>query len=261
MGRVSFIRICFAAIIIGLLIFSPFSMAQQCNRRGVISSDADIYENPPRYVTGVGWQGKQKGYLSSGTQVYICGEQSVQFGFSEKIWTQIAYPVGNGWNYAWILKDQLRDWSGTNVHPGKSVASLIKVAYAVTPPTSDTPPMQWRLPEMPPNPPLRSETDATYSGRGVGPTAWGDLIKLYGPFFIAMLLGMIVKVLVDFLEARDKAVLYQHLRNGVIAVLVSPIVFLGFITGGQFPAGQQTFIVLFLMAFQNGFFWQAVLKK
>ncbi|MGD0625358.1 MAG: hypothetical protein ABSB32_11635 [Thermodesulfobacteriota bacterium] len=255
------IRVFLAAITAGLLIFSPFSLAQQCNRRGVVSSGADVYENPPRYLTGVGWQGSQKGYLSSGTQVYICGEQSVQFGFSEKIWSQIAYLVGNRWDYGWILKDKVRDLLAMDGRPGKSVATLIAVAYAVASPPSNTPPPQWKLPQNPPDSPSRSEKQATYSGRSVAPSPWADLINLYGPFFIAILLGMIVKVLVDYLEAWDKAVLYAHLRNGVIAILVSPIVFLGFLNGGQFPTEQKTFIALCLMAFQNGFFWQTVLKK
>jgi len=36
----------------GLLIFTPFATAQQCTQRGVITADADVYTNPPRYVTG-----------------------------------------------------------------------------------------------------------------------------------------------------------------------------------------------------------------
>jgi hypothetical protein len=260
MWKCLLVQVFLAAITAGLLIFSPFSLAQQCNRRGVINSDADVYENPPRYVTGVGWQGSQKGDLSSGTQVYICGEQSVQFGFFQKIWVQIAYLVGNTWNHGWILKDKV-DLLAMDGHPGKSVATLIAVAYAVASPSSNTPPPQWKLPQKPPDPPSRSEKDATYSGRSVAPTPWADLINLYGPFFIAILLGMIVKVLVDYIDAWDKAVLYVHLRNGVIAILVSPIVFLGFLNGGQFPTEQKPFMVLCLMAFQNGFFWQTVLKK
>ncbi len=45
------------------------------------------------------------------------------------------------------------------------------------------------------------------------------------------------------------------------AVLVSPIVFLGFLTAGQFGSSKQTFLLLSLLAFQNGFFWQTVLKR
>ena len=49
--------------------------------------------------------------------------------------------------------------------------------------------------------------------------------------------------------------------SGAMAIVVSPIVFLGFITAGQFNSSSQTFLVLALFAFQNGFFWQTVLKR
>lgn len=81
------------------------------------------------------------------------------------------------------------------------------------------------------------------------------------PLFVAMLLGMIVKAGVDLLDAPDKSLKKDPLRNAVVAVLVSPIVFLGFLNVGQFSASPQTFIVLWLLAFQNGFFWQTVLKR
>ena len=77
-----------------------------------------------------------------------------------------------------------------------------------------------------------------------------------------MLFGMIAKAVVDYLDAPgSKHALREHSRNALVAVLVSPIVFLGFLTAGQFSASTQTFIVLWLLAFQNGFFWQTVLKR
>jgi hypothetical protein len=90
----------------------------------------------------------------------------------------------------------------------------------------------------------------------------GELWTLYGPLFLAMLLGMTAKGLVDYLDASgDTSTLWEHSRNAFVAVLVSPIVFLGFLTAGQFSTSTQTFLVLSLLAFQNGFFWQSVLKR
>lgn len=41
----------------------------------------------------------------------------------------------------------------------------------------------------------------------------------------------------------------------------SPIVFLGFMDAGKFDSSQhQTFFVLLMLSFQNGFFWQTILK-
>ena len=76
-----------------------------------------------------------------------------------------------------------------------------------------------------------------------------------------MLFGMMAKATVDCLDASDSSVLWYHLRNALTAFLVSPIVFLGFLNAGEFSTSRQTFIVLCLLAFQNGFFWQTVLKK
>jgi hypothetical protein len=76
-----------------------------------------------------------------------------------------------------------------------------------------------------------------------------------------MLLGMAAKVFVDMLDTWNKALLWAHLRNMVIAILVSPIVFLGLLSAGQFTGPTQQFVVLALLAFQNGFFWQTVLKR
>jgi hypothetical protein len=87
------------------------------------------------------------------------------------------------------------------------------------------------------------------------------MLTLYRPLFIAMLIGVVAKATVDWLDASDNSVLRQHIRNAVTAFLVSPIVFLGFLNAGQFSTSRQTFIVLCLLAFQNGFFWQTVLKK
>jgi hypothetical protein len=89
---------------------------------------------------------------------------------------------------------------------------------------------------------------------------------LYGPLFVALVLGILAKIGVDCLDdwhklSLRKRTLRGQVRNGLIAILVSPIVFLGFLNTGQFPAVRQTFIVLMLLAFQNGFFWQAVPKK
>jgi hypothetical protein len=89
----------------------------------------------------------------------------------------------------------------------------------------------------------------------------GDLAVLYAPLFVAMLLGMVAKAVVDWLDTPSMAALKEHGRNALIAILVSPIVFLGFLNAGEFSTSTQTFVVLWLLAFQNGFFWQTVLKR
>ncbi len=75
-----------------------------------------------------------------------------------------------------------------------------------------------------------------------------------------MVLGMLAKAIFDALDEHKPSWL-EHLRHGAMAIVVSPMVFLGFITAGQFSGNSQTFLVLALFAFQNGFFWQTVLTR
>ena len=76
-----------------------------------------------------------------------------------------------------------------------------------------------------------------------------------------MVLGMLAKAVVDWLDEPGWSSIRPHVRSGLIALLVSPIVFLGFLNAGQFSVSTQAFLVLMLLAFQNGFFWQTVLKR
>jgi hypothetical protein len=77
-----------------------------------------------------------------------------------------------------------------------------------------------------------------------------------------MLIGMSAKVIFDIVDSWDKKKIKQHLRKGLIAIVVSPIVFLMLIQSAEFGMqGQRGFIILLLFAFQNGFFWQTVFKR
>ena len=53
----------------------------------------------------------------------------------------------------------------------------------------------------------------------VAKSGWSDQLKLYSPLFVAMLLGMIAKGAIDWLDASDKAVLKLHLRNALFCCL------------------------------------------
>jgi hypothetical protein len=241
------------------LLLSASGFAQQCTKRSALVADSDVFDSPPSYVTGSGWRGHIEVRLSAGTAVYICRQTQVDFGFSSKTWVQIAYRSGSQWpTYGWVISDALRT-SSTAPLNFPSLAFLIPAAHADTGPTADT--NENQLPETPPAvPPLTSNASA---GGSVGNMSLGsaDLFNLYIPLFVAMILGMFAKVVVDLLDTWDKGILWGHLRNGIIAILVSPIVFLGLLTAGQFSGSTQTFVVLALLAFQNGFFWQTVLKR
>lgn len=254
------------ALAFALLLLSPAVVAQKCDRRSALVSDTDVFESPPRYVTGVGWRGNVLVRLPSGTEVYICRESNVDFGFASKTWVQIAYRQGPQWpKYGWVIKEAMR--AARNADPDADYWTfLVGSAQAASRPStvpstapSAEPADTGQLPAAAPPAPAPSEATGN-SGNTMLPST-EDLLALYLPLFYAMLLGMCAKVLVDMLDAWDKRLLWAHLRNGVIAILVSPIVFLGLLSAGQFSGEKQTFVVLALLAFQNGFFWQTILKR
>jgi hypothetical protein len=261
MGKAGLVTPCAITLIAALLLIPSALSAQKCDERALIISDAQVYEHPPRFITGQGWQGKPIAYLSKDTQVYICNERDVEFGFSTKVWVQIAFRQSQ-WRYGWVSGDKIERWtvSQRQIDKGKGY-SLIPAAFADEPEISKPKASSWTLGDPPDLPEVKSGLRISGPEEGAGSTDLGDMSVLYAPLFIAMLLGMIAKAAVDWLDTPDRSALQEHLRSALIAFLVSPIVFLGFLSAGQFSASKQTFIVLWLLAFQNGFFWQTVLKR
>ncbi len=251
------IRYSLTAAIAAWLLFPTVSTAQRCERKATITLDADVYENVPRFITGQGWQGNRIASLPKNTGVYVCREQNVDFGFSTKDWLQIAFKNNKGtWVYGWILKDRVAQ--GVPKMGEGSPYSPIALAIAAAPPAPRAKTEATTSPDDAPFLPPVSDTGL--SVQQASPTSWSDLAVLYGPLFIAVLLGMAAKAAVDWLDA-PKARLKDHARNIFIAFLVSPMVFLGFLNAGNFSVTTQTTLVLWLLAFQNGFFWQTVLKR
>lgn len=274
------------ALLTGLMLAPP-AHAQTCAQKAELLSSAEVYRELPRYVTGLGWQGVRTDRLPTGSVVWICQDRAVDFGFSSKTWSQIGYRAPRAtdpWRFGWILKAQWRPaprnparqsladggiqlaaystkQGGTNSAPTKTTPTELSPE---TPP--DTPPQvppdapTESPPDTPPNLPAAKSSPGTTLDTPPESASLGDQIVLYGPLFLAMLLGMLAKALFDLLDDTQPA-WREHLRHGAMAIVISPIVFLGFITAGQFNSSSQTFLVLALFAFQNGFFWQTVLKR
>ncbi len=252
----------FAVSTIMFFLPSAATAQQKCNQKGMIQQDTDVYKQVPRFVTGSGWQGERIARLSKNTQVYICGEQSAAFGFSTKAWVQIAFMSGaNAWQYGWVLKDSTTGLNSSLRETDVLGYSLIAVALAADSPAGGKDKPAWALGPPPPVPAPQREEKSASLAREPSSASLSDLGELYWPLFIAMLFGMLAKAGVDWLDSSDKVLVKQHIRNAFVAILVSPIVFLGFLSAGQFSASTQTFVVLCLLAFQNGFFWQTVLKR
>lgn len=102
------------------------------------------------------------------------------------------------------------------------------------------------------------------SPAGLGFGSPGDLLSVVLPLGSAMLAGIIASAIVSALKQlpQDQAVRITLLGpmllrpNTFIALLVSPVVFYGVLVGlGDGDVGP----LLYLAAFQNGFFWQTAL--
>lgn len=274
------------------LMLAPPAHAQTCAQKAELLSSTEVYRDLPRYVTGLGWQGARADRLPTNSVVWICQDRAVDFGFSSKTWTQIGYRAPRAtdpWRFGWILKEQWRPAPrnparqshadggiqlaaypakqiGTNSAPAKVTPTEAQPALppdAAPDAPPDTPP---NLPpatdnaDTPPTLPAAKSSPGTVLDTPPESASLSEQIVLYGPLFLAMLLGMLAKALFDLLDD-TKPSWREHLRHGAMAIVISPIVFLGFITAGQFNSSSQTFLVLALFAFQNGFFWQTVLKR
>lgn len=240
--------------------WSLAAAAQQCKDKKTLNVAADVFDAVPRFVTGQGWQGNVVARLPAGTVVYVCSEQKTQFGLTMKTWSQIAYKSARGnVAYGWVLKEIFAALSFDETFLAR--LSPITLARAAESASADSA-VPWPPDGAPPQPPPQPPRTPTMTSADASPqTMISDLAVLYGPLFLVMVLGMLAKAVVDWLDQPGRASVMPHVRSGMIAILVSPIVFLGFLNAGQFSVSTQAYLVLMLLAFQNGFFWQTVLKR
>jgi hypothetical protein len=110
------------------LLASTGADAQECSARAMTSTPAEVYASPPRFATGLGWQGAQIERLSSGVPIFVCRELDLEFGLSTRTWVQIGYRTADDWRYGWISKASVRMAVRTD--------GVIKRLYAFVPSTN-----------------------------------------------------------------------------------------------------------------------------
>ncbi len=228
----------------------------QCNQRGRIIINTNMWDRPPQLTTGQGLiYGIQLASLNVNTQVLICNHTGVGFGFQTQLWYQIAvWNIPNRrWDYGWVFSGHVAFLQSYNVPKQKFKVGFISEAIA-----QETDLKYGKIaPEAPsPHAPkveigikgsLSDEKDITI------------LYYLYLYMFAAMIIGMVAKECVALLVNWGDIEVKKHLRKGFIPLLISPIVFLSFMQTADFQIdAQRKFIILLLLAFQNGFFWQTV---
>jgi hypothetical protein len=206
----------------------------QCaGERDATATAVTVHADTPTFSTGKGWTlAPQIAALGAGANVCVLERRVVGFIGSRKEWARIQFADGQGRTAeGWVAAAGLRSGPrlGSAVPVERLLLSWAGVARAETP------------------------------GRAADPGN-PSTVPILAMVFFAMLLGMAVKGLFDHLGEGIHARTY--FLDTAKAFLVSPIVFLGFATGGDFSftTGLGLFVYL-CMSFQNGFFWQTVLTR
>jgi hypothetical protein len=155
-------------------------------------------------------------------------ERAVGFSGPKQKWLRVKWDSIEGWVY------------GQNV--GESQSKQFGPFPGIFVSTANAQPLGG---QPPPNPPP-----------GAPP------LNLYS--FIAMVLGIIAKNFYDvFGKGQDWALTPKGFLIRLIPpLMISPVIFLFFIRVADFQVKESSgFIVLYLFAFQNGFFWQDLLAR
>jgi hypothetical protein len=237
-----------------VLATSP-AFAQDCSQQAVATQSTPLWDRPPQFVTGQGWiSGQQIGTLSPDVPIYICSEQSVGFGYSTQRWLYIAY-WNNQWWYAWVLSDYIR--LGENERPSEKV-TLALFPQAFAQPVEGAPaPVPRAAPQPPPSatvPPTLPHVQPQEAA-----SAGSAALILYGSAFIVMVIGMIAKVTFDILNSKEKSP--WRLKDFLLPIMVSPLVYYSLFQIVNVQVTQTGFIGMLLLAFQNGFFWQSTMDS
>ena len=230
------LRILKSLFLMAALLCAAAAHAQSCDRTGVVNSETVVYSSAPIFITGTGWQlGQEVTRLQQGAEFRVCERTRIGVLFDKRTWFRIEYgadrPTAQGWIYAGTTDLGLLDDPGAGTKTASGGGILVSAAHA----------QATGLP-----------------GGGLPSNMTANIIVIS---FSAILLGMIAKVLFDYLEERSRIVFSEVLRKMFRSIIVAPIVFLSFLQVGEFGVTNDISVYIgACLAFQNGFFWQTVLR-
>jgi hypothetical protein len=244
-----------------LVILSAKTFGQSCDVRATVEQNTNVFARSPVFSTSRGWDyGSPVASLSKGTTIYICHEETVRFGFQSQRWAQISYFMNGGWQFGWVRQAALVTGNSTPSNEQSNSRSLVSrifvsnVQAAVAPnvPRGDkTPPAGLSPPNVPANLSVQSYGESV--------TDISVLKGFYIGLFLSMVGGMLAKCIFDYIQVYGTSSVKGQFREILTPLLISPIVFLALMQAADTSAvGMKAFIVLNLMAFQNGFFWQTI---
>jgi len=239
--------------------FMSNANAQSCHQRATTTSALTVYDRPPDLKTGRGVvYGGVTARLTANSQVFVCREVAVGFGFSKLRWYQIAFRSTDNshqWRFGWVAADQL--------HISKKVDSDREFAFIAAA----------RAETSPYNPPIiRAELapdadppQVPTTGDVAGPDqsmAFSLELNLWIFLLLALVAGILAQTLVDLLDARSAVTVKGASKRLIKPLLFSPIVFLAFMETAELNVGtDKQLLILSLLAFQAGFFWQNVFAQ
>ncbi len=234
-----------------MIIFSfgiPTAYTQsRCDKGARVTAKTTIWDQAPTFNLGKGWlMGRIIGSLKKDAKIFICDEKNIGFGVSTKRWYRIAYWGGSGWSYGWISSDAVQLLGAASFELRFTFGSSAYAEDFGSPPENVSPPAL----------PKTDNEDASKAIKSLP-----DRLDLYLYAFIAMLLGMAAKIGFDISQSFEVGLLKKHIRRGLGALFVSPIVYLSILMGLGTALNIQenrTFIVFMILSFQNGFFWQNI---
>ena len=252
-------RACLCIVIFAIWLTAPATaQAQGCKANAVMVRQAPVYAKPAtEFNTANGWvYASPVAVLGSNLKVFVCTERTVRFGVISQAWTQIAYWGGKSWQYGWVVSDSIRL---TGLDPATWLASVAQWAFLV-------PSAQAQPQVITDGPPPGAEAPPPPQAPSAGATGNADgsaVAAFYGVLFACMVLGMLAKIFFDTLTGQKQVNWRARARAGVLPILVSPIVFLGIMQAADATAAATlaSFIAVSCTAFQNGFFWHAVLDR
>ena len=234
--------------------------AQQCHRVGTLTATLNVFDRPPTFSTAQGaTQGIRVAVLAKGSVVYVCREITVGFGVSTSSWSQVSYYTSSQWHFGWALSSDIKVTA--NETPTFDYSGFIASAVAAN--ESQPQELQPQLtigvappngaigPNAPPGPPSAIPAGV------LEPELW---LWLY--LLIALIAGIVGQTMVDIMSSDAKLSRREIRRRTVTAFIYSPIVFLVFVQTSQFDiATNKQLLVIVLLAFQAGFFWQKLFEK
>jgi hypothetical protein len=216
------IALALALIVLPLAPVPALAQGGDCARQVTVRVATNVYDRPPMFYTADGWKlGQVVGRIERGRKVRVCEEKEVGF-FGVQRKEWVRIQAPPGW----IFKDRTSASAGSRF-------SLVTPAYAED---GDGPDVGTGLPAL-------------------------DTKPFYVVVFGGLLFGMLAKAFFDELEEPTFST-QRTMRRSLKALLVSPIVAIGILQGGNYGfTSTFSFWVSLFIAFQNGFFWQTLLRS